>query len=248
LGPVKDAISNLEIFHKSGIEACEIEFTYGPYIKEEDGNKIGDKAKELGIMLSIHAPYFVNLNSKDEEKVKASKERILKCCEVASWTGAKRVIFHAGFYLGMDKQDVFEKIKKEVKDIIGTIKKRGWDVEICPELMGKKNVFGSIEEIGKLVRETGCGVCLDVAHVLARYNKYEFVKLENTFRKKKWHIHFSGIEYGKRREEAFRSYKKDWKDILNWINKLDKDIVLICESPNPVVDVIKGIKIWKDLK
>ncbi len=225
LGPVGEAVGNLDEFYRLGLRSCEIEFTYGPYIKKEkDARMIGKRAKELGIFLSIHAPYYVNLNSKEKEKIEASKKRILKCCEIANWLGAKRVIFHAGFYMGMDKGEVFEKIKDGVVEIMKEVKKRGWSVEICPELMGKKNVFGSIDEIGRLVRETGCGVCIDVAHVLARYGKYEFEKIEKMFKKKRWHVHFSGIEYGEKGEKRHLIVKRrEWGEILRWLRGLDKD-------------------------
>ncbi len=246
LGPVKDAIKNLEEFHRLGLRACEIEFTYGPYIKnEEDARRIGEKARELGIYLSIHAPYFVNLNSKEKEKIDASKKRILKCCEVGSWLGAERVIFHPGFYSGMSSEDASVKIKEGVKSIMKSIKKKGWNIEICPEVMGKINVFGSIDEIADLVNETGCGACIDVAHVLARYRKYEFEKIEKAFEKKDWHLHFSGIEYGEKGEKRHLVVPvKEWKKILVWLKGLNKDVVLICESPEPVSDAVVGLKIW----
>ena len=78
IGPVKDAISNLEEYHRLGLKACEVEFSYGAYIKKkEDAEKIGERAKELGIKLSIHAQYWINLNSEEKDKVEKSKERIL---------------------------------------------------------------------------------------------------------------------------------------------------------------------------
>ena len=76
LGPVATAEKTLEKYHKLGLKACEIAFTYSVYIKnEEDALRIGKKAKELGISLSIHAPYFINLNSKEKVKREASKGR-----------------------------------------------------------------------------------------------------------------------------------------------------------------------------
>jgi len=250
LGPVDEAVDNLERFYELGLRSCEIEFTYGPYIKREsDAREIGKRAKELGIFLSIHAPYFVNLNSKESVKVEASKKRILRCCEVASWLGAKRVIFHAGFYMGKSREDAYDKIKDGVVEVMKEVKKKGWNVEICPEVMGKINVFGSIEEIGRLVKETGCGFCIDVAHVLARYGKYEFEKIEKMFGKKRWHVHFSGIEYGEKGERRHLVVKKrEWEEILGWLRGLDKDVVLVCESPNPVGDAVKGLGVWKGLK
>ena len=249
LGSVKDAVENLERFAEMGLKACEIEFTYGPYIKtEEDARKIGEKAKELGIFLSIHAPYFVNLNSKEVEKIEASKKRILKCCEIGSWLGARRVIFHPAFYSGMSSEDASVKVKEGIVEMMKIVKKEGWEVELCPEVMGKVNVFGSIDEIGDLVRETGCGCCIDVAHVLARYGKYEFAKIEEAFREKEWHVHFSGIEYGEKGEKKhLATGVDDWKKVLGWLKGLKKDVVLICEAPDPVGDSVKGLKIWEDL-
>ncbi|MCK4650435.1 TIM barrel protein [Candidatus Pacearchaeota archaeon] len=249
LGSVKDAVKNLEIFHELGLRACEISFTYGPYIKKkEDAREIGKKAKELGIRLSIHAPYFVNLNSKDEKKIEASKKRILKCCEVASWLGAKRVVFHPGFYSGMKSDEAAVRIKEGIIEMIGYIKKEGWDVELCPEVMGKKNVFGSLSEVAGLVGDTGCGFCVDVAHVLARYGRYEFERIEKAFPRKKWHLHFSGIEYGEKGEKRHLLVEiEEWESILGWLRRLDKDVVLICESPDPVGDAVVGLRIWGGL-
>ncbi len=247
IGSVKDAISNLENFHKLGFRVCEIGFTYGAYIKKEkDAVAIGKVAKKLGIFLSIHAPYFVNLNSKEDEKIEASKKRILKCCEVGSWLGAKRVVFHPGFYSGMNSSEASVKIKEGIIEMQKIIKKNKWDIELCPEVMGKVNVFGSIDEIGDLVSSTGCGFCIDFAHVLARYGKYEFEKVEKAFKRKRWHVHFSGIEYGEKGEKRhLKTPIEEWKKVLKFLKKLNKDVVLICESPDPVGDSVVGKGIWE---
>ena len=118
IGPVKDAVSNLEMYHELGFRAAEVLFTYGVYIKkEEDAIAIGKAAKKLGIQLSIHAQYWVNLNSKEDEKIEASKKRILKCCEVGHLLGAKRVVFHPGFYSGMESGEAAVKIRHGIKEM-----------------------------------------------------------------------------------------------------------------------------------
>ncbi len=249
LGAVRDAVANLERFANLGLKACEVEFTYGPYIKkEEDARVIGKRAKELGFFLSIHASYFVNLNSKEEEKIVASKKRVLRCCEIASWLGAQRVVFHPGFYSGMSSEDASIRIKEGIIEMMHVIKENKWDVELCPEVMGKKNVFGSIGEVSGLVRDTGCGVCVDVAHVLARYGRYELKKIEEAFPQKKWHIHFSGIEFGEKGERRhLKTEVEEWEKVLCWLKGLGKDVILICESPNPVRDSVAGLEIWRGL-
>lgn len=249
LGPVKDAVKNLEMFQELGLRACEVEFTYGVYIKkDEDALMIGKKARELGIVLSIHAPYFVNLNSEDSEKVEASKKRILDCCRVGSLMGVKRVVFHPAFYAGRKSEEVVEKVSLEIAEIMDVCRENDWDVEVCPEVMGKKNVFGGLNEIAGLVEKTGCGFCIDVAHVLARYGEYEFKKIEKAFPQREWHVHFSGMEFGDKGERKHLDTSlEDWERVLKWLAKLDKDVVLICEAPDPVGDAKVGLQLWREL-
>src|SRR3989344_7165513 len=124
LGSVKTAEKVLEEYHKLGLKACEIAFTYGVYIKKkEDAIRIGKKARELGIGLSIHAPYYVNLNSEEKAKRDATKKRILDCCRIGELLGARTVVFHPGYYTKMgknevDKESTFEKIKEGVLEIM----------------------------------------------------------------------------------------------------------------------------------
>lgn len=246
IGPVKDAVSNLEMYHEFGFKAAEVLFTYGPYIKnKEDALRIGLTAKKFGIQLSIHAQYWVNLNSKEDEKIEASKKRILKCCEIGHLLGAKRVIFHPGFYSGMKPIEASVKIKESILEMKEIVEKEKWDIELCPEVMGKVNVFGSLDEIADLVKDTGCGFCIDIAHVLARYGRYEFEKIRKAFPQQKWHIHFSGIEYGEKGERKHLiTPVEEWEKVLKFFEGLDKDIVLICESPDAVSDSVVGKKIW----
>lgn len=124
LGSVKDAVSNLKRYSELGINVCEIPFTYQVYIKKkEDALMIRESAEKFGIELSIHAPYWINLNSSEKEKVEESKKRILKCCEVGEWLGVSRVVFHPGYYGKMEKEKTYENIKKQILELQGELKK-----------------------------------------------------------------------------------------------------------------------------
>jgi len=252
LGPTDSAIKTLEEYHKAGLKACEIAFTYQVYIKPEDARVIGKKAKELGIELSIHAQYYVNLNSKEKAKREATKKRILDCCKIGNILGAKLVVFHPGYYNKKgedekDREETFQTIKSGILEIKEEIKKHGWKINIAPETMGKINVFGSIEEISRLVKETGCSFCLDFAHILAREKKVDYEKIKSSFREKEWHVHFSGIIYGDKGERSHRKTKtEEWRELLKNLPK-DKEIVIINESPDMIVDSAEGIKIYKAL-
>ena len=247
IGPVNEAISNLEHFAKLGLRACEVAFTYQVYVhNEEDAVRIGKKARELGIELSIHAPYYVNLNSEEKAKREATKKRILDCCRVGELMGASMVVFHPGYY-GSDRIKAGDTIKQGIMEIMQEIKKKGWKIKVAPEAMGKINVFGSVEEISRLAKETGCLFCLDFAHILARDKTVDYDKIEKLFPGKKWHLHFSGIIYGDKGERAHRGTKKEeWETLLKNLPK-DKEIVIINESPDMVNDSVEGLNIYKGL-
>jgi deoxyribonuclease-4 len=248
IGSVKDAVSNLELFHKLGIKACEIAFTYGVYLKKkEDAEMIRKVAKRLGIQLSIHAPYWINLNSDSLKKVKKSKERILKCCEIGTFLGVKRVVFHPGYYGKRNREITYNNIKKEILDLQRKIKEEKLTPKLAPETTGRLNVFGSIEEIFCLAKETGCDFCIDFAHILARYKHYHFNEVFDKFKGyKDLHIHFSGIEYGEKGEKHHRkTKKKELKKLISSLPK-EKSFTIINESPSGIEDSITGIRIYEE--
>ncbi|MEK6917608.1 MAG: TIM barrel protein [Nanoarchaeota archaeon] len=249
LGGVNEAISNLEEYHKLGLRACEIAFTYGAYIKEQkDAEEIGRAAERLGIYLSIHAQYWINLNSAEKDKIEKSKERILECLKVGTWLKAKRVIFHPGYYGKSEKNETYEKIKNEIIELQKIRKEKKYTPELAPETTGKINVFGSLEEIQKLVDETGCSFCIDFAHILAREKDYNFEKAAKLFNKEKeWHIHFSGIEYGEKGEKKHKeTSESEIKKLLNNLPK-SNSYFIINEAPDTVGDAVKSLKIYNKL-
>jgi deoxyribonuclease-4 len=259
LGPVKTAEEILRKYNELGIKNCEISFTYSVYIKKPEAEKIKKIAEDLDIELSIHAPYFVNLNSDDNKKLEATKQRILKCCERGHDLGAKSIVFHPGYY-GKEfgklktteeekekiKEKTYQKIKEGIIEIMKEIKKNKWDVNLCPETMGKINVFGSIEEISKLSKETGCSFCIDFAHVLARDKKVNYEKIKELFPRKHWHCHFSGIVYNEKGERHHINLEDNqWKELFENLPK-EKTITIACESPDIVGDSVKGLRILKE--
>ncbi|MBT3405120.1 TIM barrel protein [archaeon] len=245
LGSVKNVEARLEEYSKLGFKAATFAFTYGAYLKKkEDAVRIGKSAKKFGIDLSIHAPYWINLNSKEKAKIEASKKRVLKSLEIGTWLKAKEVIIHAGFYSGMEKEIAYENIKKQILELQKIRKEKKYTPQICVETIGKINVFGSAEEVAQLVKDTQCGFCLDFAHILAREKKVDIQKIKRLFPQKKWHCHFSGIVYGEKGEKHHRlTTKKEWKELLDSMPK-NKSVTIINESPNPVADSSVGLEIY----
>ncbi len=247
LGGRKEAIGNLQEFKKKGISACEIAFTYSVYLRPEDARPIGKEAKKLNIKLSIHAPYWINLNSVEKKKIEQSKKRILDSCEIGHILGAYRIVFHPGYYGKSDKEETFQNIKKAIQEIQAEIRKNKWKTKLAPETTGKKNVFGSVDEILRLVNETRCAFCIDFAHVLAREKKINYSGILKKFGKhKQLHLHFSGIEFNDKGEKRHKvTPTNKLRELIRNLPR-NKDIVVINESPSPLEDSVKGILIYNE--
>jgi len=226
-----------------GLDSLEVEFTYGVNMSNETAKKVGELAKKLGISLSVHAPYYINLNSTDKKKRKESKQRILQSCERAHYLHAKYVVFHAGFYGKDDPEKTYQAIKEGILELLSEIKKRKWDVYLAPETTGKVNVFGSLKEILRLVKETKCKCCIDFAHLYAKSNgKLTYNEMCKEIKHLGHiHAHFSGINYtGKGERNHELTNPEEIKKLLEALKKNHiNDICIINESPNPFGDAVK---------
>ncbi|HLD07290.1 MAG TPA: TIM barrel protein [Candidatus Nanoarchaeia archaeon] len=230
-----------------GLTALEVEFTHSVHMTNQSAADAGALARQHGISLSIHAPYFINLASAEKEKVAASKKRILDSCERGHHLGATCVVFHAAYYGKMDRGEVYSAVKREVLDMQRTIQKNKWNIALAPETTGKGAQFGDIDELLRLSQETGCGICVDFAHLLARTGKRDYDAIFAKLRPVRHiHAHFSGIEYtdkGERRHLV--TPLSEIKELLSFIRKYQKDATIICESPEPMSDSVKMLRAWK---
>ncbi|MGD8409885.1 MAG: TIM barrel protein [Desulfobacterales bacterium] len=241
IGPAgSEGLGNLEGVRKVArmqLDCMEVEFTYGVRLSVKDAREVGALAKDKGIVLSVHAPYYINLASDEKEKIQASKQRIVDSCQRAHALGARNVVFHAGFYQKKTAEKTFSMVKKAVLDIQRRIKKNRWNVTLCPEVTGKPSQFGSIGELLALKKETGCSICVDFAHLYARgLGQVDYGKIIKKL-PKRFHAHFSGIEYGPKGERKhLKTTKRFFEPLAEALLKSGKIVTLICESPQPYKD------------
>lgn len=243
---IGNGLDTIPLFVKKGVLAAEVAFVRQIYMDNITAKRVGALARDLKFSLSVHAPYFVNLNSDDKKKVNASMYRILQSCERAHYLGAKNVVFHAGYFGKMSKEETYENIKNRILEMKEKVKAKGWNVNLCPETMGKINVFGSFEEIMELVKDTKCAFCVDFAHMKARsVGKIDFEDLVKKLKGfKHVHGHYSGIEYGDKGEKRhILTPQKEAKELLGLLHKYKVNCTIINESPNPLSDVLMMNKI-----
>jgi len=257
-----DSISGIARLHELGLEAMEMEFVHGVKMGVETARLVGKAAEEKGISLSVHAPYYINLNSEEKEKRAASAKRILDSARIANEAGAKAVAVHPGFYQKTSPAQAYETVKAELEEICAVLKKGGNGIKVGLETTGKPTQFGSISEILRLSGEVkGIWPYPDFAHIHARGNgclktKRDFEKVleEMESHSKKYlqelHCHASGINYsakGERNHLVLESRENDfdYKLMLEALKEFGANGVVICESPSIEKDALLMQEYWK---
>ncbi len=246
-------VSGIERIAELGLGCMEMEFVMGVKMGENEARLVAKTASEKDIKLSVHAPYFINLNAHEPEKVKASQERLLKSTRVAALCGAQSVVVHTAFYLGDPANEAYKKVKNNIAEVLFQLKQENNNVLIRPEVMGKQTQFGTIEEIINLCNELdGLAPCIDFAHWHARtgvYNSYpEFISILRQIEEglgraalDDIHIHFSGIKYGEKGELKHLIVKDsdfNYIELLRALKEYQVKGLLICESPNLEEDAL----------
>jgi len=217
---IKSTQAGIERIAELGLGGLEIEFVRGVRMSEEGAHLVAETTTRTGVKLSAHAPYFINFNAHEAEKIKASQERLLRTARIAWLCGAGSIVFHAAFYLGDSPEKVYDTVKTHLRETLTQLKQENNRVCVRQETMGKPSQFGTVAEILNLCTELeGFDICMDFAHSHARnggLNSYgEFVSTLQQIEEKlgrnaldNMHIHLSGIAYGAKGERKHLNLKE----------------------------------------
>jgi deoxyribonuclease-4 len=250
---IQSTRSGIERIAELGLGCMEMEFVRGVRMNGVGAHLVAETVTRTGIKLSAHAPYFINFNAHEPEKVKASQERLLQTARIAWLCRAENIVFHAAFYLGDSPEKVYDMVKTHLKETLTQLKKENNRVYIRPEIMGKTSQFGTVAEILNLcVDLEGLGICIDFAHLHARtggFNSYrEFVSILLQIEEKlgsaaldNMHIHVAGIAYGGKGEIKHLNLKESdfqYAELLKALRDYNVKGIVICESPNLEEDAL----------
>ncbi|MDD2665969.1 MAG: TIM barrel protein [Methanocellales archaeon] len=223
------------------LDAMEIQFVRGIFMDSEAAKRVGETAKEVGIKLSVHAPYYVNLAG-SKETIEKSKKFIINSALRAIEMNANIVVLHPGYY--SKKENTFELVKSACEEIKDKIEKK---VLLGIETAGRKSQFGTLDEIIKITSEVeGTKPVLDFGHIHARGNgslksKSDFEGVLSRFDHDEFHIHFSGVEYedGNERKHIPVDDEPNFEPLAEALIEGSYDATVICESPLLEVDALK---------
>jgi len=216
-------------------------------VSEATCASIQQAAQEADVLLSVHAPYFINLNASAEEWPK-SRKRLMDAAHYGHLAGATDIVFHPGSYFGRPAVEVLESAIPRLKGCVDELRQSDNPVRLRPEVMGKAAMLGSLEDVLTMAREVeGVEPCLDFAHLHARagdgsmnaYEDWKHVLLQ--YRRalgaaslKTLHCHLSGIEYspkGERRHLMLPESDFDLNGLMRALAELKCGGRIVCESP-----------------
>ena len=243
-----------------GLKALELGWVRAVRVSEKTCAEIQAAGEQYAVFISVHAPYFINLNADDTEWPK-SRRRLMDAALYGHLAGASDIVFHPGSYFGRPPAEVLPVAIERLQGCVDELRQAGNPVALRPETMGKSAMLGSLEdplEMSKAI--PGVQPCLDFAHLHARpgdgsMNTYaEWANALERYAKalgdealKTLHIHLSGIEYGEKGEREHLKLEDadlDLKAILRALHEFNAAGRILCESPIMEDDSLNMKQAW----
>lgn len=229
-----------------GLDCLEMAWVNGVRMGEAAAERIARAARETGLELTVHGPYYINLCG-GAEIVARSLVRLLHTARQAERCGARSFCFHAGFYQGLDAQSADRRVREALARVTADLRREGVRVDVRPELTGRPSQVGSLEEILAWSESIeGVRPCVDFSHQYARhggaFNTYrEFAGTLERIRERlgrgaleRLHVHVAGIEFGprgERRHVPLRESRFRYRELLRAFKDFRVSGWVVCESP-----------------
>jgi deoxyribonuclease IV len=246
-----------------GLLALELGWVQSVRVSEETCLLIKQTAQENDVLISVHAPYYINLNANQEEWPK-SRQRLMDAAHYGHLAGATDIVFHPGSYFGLTSLEVMPLAIERLDEVVDELRSSNNPVTLRPETMGKTAMIGSIDdtlEMSKAIK--GVEPCIDFAHLHARAgdgsmnSKEEWLRVLDAYAKQlgedslsRLHIHLSGIEYGIKGERNHLPMEEsdfNLTGLLEALRDLKCSGRILCESPVMEEDALLIKRGWEEL-
>ena len=246
-------VDGVKKIHELGLDCMQLEFAHGVRMKDEVSAALRRASYELGVPLTSHGPYYINLNAREQDKIDSSIERIIQTAKISDLCGAESMTFHAAFYMKDSPEDVFDLVEKSMNVIEERLARLDIEIELRPELTGKTSQFGSLDELVSLTNKiNSCSPCMDFSHLYARtgqYNTYEeFSEIIDQLgddigsqASDNMHIQISGVKLtskGDLKHTNLEDSTFNWKELMRALKDKNCRGYCISNSPNLEKDAL----------
>lgn len=252
---------------KHGLNAYEYSFGRMFNISHETAQKLGEEAQANGVLVSVHAPYYINLaNPSDDVFIKNINYLLTSLSYLRDFKGV-HCVFHPGS-CGKETRDVaVQRMMSRMDKLLENVYMAGYgDMFICPETMGKTQQLGSVKEIIDLCKFDKCLIpTLDFGHINAvtggtLKSADDYLKILDAvynelgeYKAKNLHIHFSKIEYSSKGEIRHLTlddtvYGPEFEPLAKVIKQMGLEPTIISESRGMMMeDAIKLKNIYEKI-
>jgi len=257
------SVGAIQRLRELDLDALELGWVQSVRVSEQTCADIQATAQQNDLLISVHAPYFINLNASDEEWPK-SRKRLMDAAHYGNLAGATDIVFHPGSYFGAPAEEVLPKAIDRLEGCVAELQQAGNPAVLRPETMGKSAMLGSLQDTLEMSRAIpGVAPCLDFAHLHARagdgsLNTYdEWASLLESYAKSmgdealgSLHIHLSGIEYGPKGEKNHLPVEEadlDLKALFRALFDFNCCGRILCESPVMEDDALVLKRNWEEV-
>lgn len=263
----KDTLQMAKWLQGMGLNAYEYSFGRGIRLSYEKAKLYGDEFKKHEVVVSVHAPYYINFANPDDAMAEKSYNYVIESCKMVKLFGGNRVVVHTGTNGKLSRVDALNLCKERLKVLAQKlVQEKLEDCLICLETMGKYSQIGDYNEIIDLCTISNMYIpTFDFGHLNClmqgslkqsedfckifqlAIDKLGFDKIKNV------HIHFSKIQYGIKGEIKHltledEKYGPEFQPLAIAIHKLNLKPTIICESSEIMAqDALKLKKIYSNL-
>ncbi len=236
-----------------GLGAYEYQAGNGLTAGEATLTRIGEEARQHGIKMSLHTPYYISLSGVDIEKRLKSITYITQSLRAAELLGADIIVIHTGSAAKISRAEALalasDTLARTLNEVGDT------KIRLGLETMGKINQLGTLDEVIELCKISPSLVpVVDFGHLNARAVGGQFPDADSYLRvfdriagslgdnvAKNLHCHFSKIEFtgaGERRHLTFADtqFGPDFHPLAETIVREGLSPRIICESDGTMAE------------
>jgi len=254
------SVGGIYYLDELGLRAMELGWVRSVRVSDKTAGNIREAGIERDVDLSVHAPYYINLNA-DEEEWPKSRKRLMDASRAGYKSGATDIVFHPGSYFNHPPVEVLKTALPRLEGCVLELRKENNPVMLRPETMGKGAMLGSLEDTLEMSKIDGVEPCLDFAHLHARPGDGSMnttgewmAVLENYLKAlgnesiKRLHCHISGIEYTEKGEQNHLIISESdfqLEALFEALLEIKAGGRILCESPTLEEDALFVQNAWQ---
>jgi deoxyribonuclease IV len=230
-----------------GFSACEIDFEGRFWMDYDFAARLGELARDAGIVLSVHAPLAGFMGHAERgKKLNMATGMLDHTAGIAAACGAEVVVFHPGFLLGRTREAAIDSVVEQLGELRERLAGKGRAVPFGVEVMGRVRDLGSLDDVVEISRRLGwVRPVVDFAHLHATSDgafvdadvfASALAAVDGVLEPDApFHVHFSDIAYANRNETKHLPYGEGTlraEPLRDALARFERPATVISESPD----------------